>query len=189
MAICFSVSSCAQDPVPNKEEQINAATAAAPHEERAAATVLGYDRNGNFIELRKGTNSLICVADDPERKGFQTVCYHTDLKPFMDRGRALRAEGKNGNQIFDIRENEAKAGTLEMPENPSTLHLLEGQEAYYDSEKNEVVNANYRYVVYIPFATAASTGLPLKPMVPGGPWIMDPGTHRAHIMITPPPQN
>jgi len=41
-------------------------------------------------------------------------------------------------------------------------------------------------VVYIPWATAASTGLPIKPAAPGMPWIMDPGTHRAHIMITPP---
>jgi len=40
-------------------------------------------------------------------------------------------------------------------------------------------------VVYIPWATAASTGLPIKPEAPGMPWIMDPGTHRAHIMINP----
>ena len=104
----------------------------------------------------------------------------------MDRGRTLRAEGKSGQEIFDMREAEAKAGTLTMPEQPTTLHLLEGKEGKYDEASGTVVDANYRYVVYIPWATAASTGLPLKPMVPGGPWIMDPGTHRAHIMITPP---
>jgi hypothetical protein len=43
-----------------------------------------------------------------------------------------------------------------------------------------------RYVIYIPFATPESTGIPLKPLTPGGPWIMNPGTHRAHIMINPP---
>ena len=31
-----------------------------------------------------------------------------------------------------------------------------------------------------------TTGIPLAPLTPGGPWIMDPGTHRAHIMINPP---
>jgi len=46
-----------------------------------------------------------------------------------------------------------------------------------------------RYVIYIPFATAESTGLPLAPSAPGMPWIMDPGTHRAHIMINPPQKN
>jgi hypothetical protein len=43
-----------------------------------------------------------------------------------------------------------------------------------------------RYVVYIPYATPDTTGIPLAPATPGGPWIMDAGTHRAHIMINPP---
>ena len=105
----------------------------------------------------------------------------------MKRGRELRAEGKTPVEIFNIREEEAKSGKLKMPENPTTLHLLEGKEGRYNAESGQVTGANYRYVVYIPWATAESTGLPLGPVVPGGPWLMDPGTHRAHIMITPPP--
>ncbi len=181
--------SCAQEAVPDRENQIAAAVMAAPEEDRVDASVFGYDRNGNYVELRSGTNNLICVADDPNRPGFQTVCYHKDLEPFMSRGRELRIEGKSSQEIFDIREQEAKSGTLKMPEQATTLHLLEGKEGYLDEATGQVKNANYRYVVYIPWATAESTGLPLKPLVEGGPWIMDPGTHRAHIMITPPPQH
>lgn len=177
--------SCAQD-IPNKDGQIGAAVLAGPEEMRAGAKVYGYDAKGNFITLREGSNQLICVADDPTKDGFQVVCYHTDLEPFMSRGRALQNEGKSQGEIFDIRESEAKSGKLKMPENPSTLHVLAGPNGQYDLATNTVTGADYRYVVYIPFATAESTGLPLKPMVPGGPWIMDPGTHRAHIMITPP---
>lgn len=180
---------CAQDNIPDQEAQINGALQAAPEDVREAAWVYGYDKNGNFVELRKGRNELICVADDPGREGFQSVCYHKSLKPFMDRGRELRAEGKGAREIFDIREEEAKAGKLKMPENPATLHLLEGTEAAYNTETGKVDNAFYRYVVYIPWATAESTGLPTMPMTDGGPWIMDPGTHRAHIMITPPRKN
>jgi hypothetical protein len=55
-------------------------------------------------------------------------------------------------------------------------------------ETGEVKNGYLRYVIYIPYATAASTGLPLKQDAPGMPWIMDPGTPRAHIMINPPQQ-
>ena len=40
------------------------------------------------------------------------------------------------------------------------------------------------YVVYIPFATAESTGLSATP-APGTPWIMFPGTPKAHIMFVP----
>jgi hypothetical protein len=73
-----------------------------------------------------------------------------------------------------------------MPEKGATLHVLYGKEGKYDPETGNVSNAIYRYVVYIPWATTESTGLPPKPNVKGGPWIMDPGTHRAHIMINPP---
>jgi len=177
---------CAQESIPDKESQIGGALMAAPEDVREGAAVYGYDKNGEFVLLRQGTNELICVADDPQKDGFQSVCYHTSLKPFMDRGRELRAEGKEGREIFDIREEEAKAGKLKMPENPATLHLLEGAEASYNPETGKVDNAFYRYVVYIPWATAESTGLPTMPMTDGGPWIMDPGTHRAHIMINPP---
>ncbi len=188
MVVFFSsllIGSCAKE-VPNKEGQIGAAVMAAPEDQRAEATVLGYDAQGKVVTLREGTNNMICLADNPNQNGFSVACYHQELEPFMARGRELKAQGKGPSEIFDIREEEAKAGKLKMPKEGSTLHVLSGKEGKYDPETNQVTGANYRYVVYIPFATAESTGLPLKPMVPGGPWIMDPGTHRAHIMITPP---
>lgn len=187
LVISIQLISCAQEAVPDRQNQIAAAVMAAPEEDRANATVYGYDRDGEYVELRSGTNNLICVSDDPARPGFQSVCYHKDLLPFMNRGRELRKEGRTSQEIFDIREQEAKSGVLKMPEQATTLHLLEGKEGFFDESIAQVKNANYRYVVYIPWATAESTGLPLKPLVAGGPWIMDPGTHRAHIMITPPP--
>ncbi len=188
LMISIQLISCAQEAIPDRQNQISEAVMAAPEEDRADATVYGYDRNGEYVELRNGTNNLICVSDDPARPGFQSVCYHKDLLPFMNRGRELQKEGRSSQEIFDIREQEAKSGTLKMPEQATTLHLLEGKEGFFDESSGLVKNANYRYVVYIPWATAESTGLPLKPLVEGGPWIMDPGTHRAHIMITPPPQ-
>jgi len=170
----------------NKEAQIAEAVQAAPEDKRESAVVLGYDENGKLVKIREGTNELICLADDPNKVGFNVACYHKDLEPFMARGRALKAEGKERAEIFDVREKEAKEGTLKMPDKPATLHVLSGPEGKYDTESGKVINANYRCVVYIPFATAESTGLPIRPMVPGGPWIMDPGTHKAHIMISPP---
>jgi len=181
---CCCWVSCAQN-IPNTADQIAAATLAAPEEMRTNAAVLGYDAKGALVELRAGTGNLICITDDPNLEGFKSVCYHKNMEPYMARGRALKAEGKNGQESFDIREAEAKAGTLALPETPSTLHVYEGPGAY-DAATGKVSKAFYRYVVYIPWATAESTGLPTKPMTPGGAWIMNPGTHRAHIMVTPP---
>ena len=177
---------CNSQEVPNKDGQIASAIMAAPEEYRANATVLGYDANNEVIVLRQGTNNQICLADDPNSEGFSVACYHKDLEPFMARGRQLKQNGKKRNEIFDIREKEAKEGTLEMPDKPTTLHILSGENGKYNPETKQVENVALRYVVYIPWATAESTGLPIRPLVPGGPWIMDPGTHKAHIMISPP---
>src|SRR4051794_5756848 len=86
--------------IPKPEWQIKTALLAAPSADREAATVLGYDATGVVVQLRKGTNAFICLADDPKQKGFSVACYHKDLDPFMARGRALAAEGKNTNEIF-----------------------------------------------------------------------------------------
>jgi hypothetical protein len=167
---------------PPKDWQIATATLAAPELERENATVIGYDSGGELTVIRQGTNDLICLADDPSRKGFSAACYHKSLEPFMARGRELKKQGKSAEEIFNIREEEAKAGTLEMPEH-ALLNVLTGQ---VNEATKEVEKTHLRYVYYIPFATSETTGLPLAPISPGAPWIMNPGTHRAHIMITPP---
>ncbi|HLT80360.1 MAG TPA: hypothetical protein VKZ86_04980 [Cyclobacteriaceae bacterium] len=170
---------------PNPSIRIKSAVLAAPEGLREGATVLGVDANGDVVVLRKGTNEMICLADDPKKDGLNVSCYHRDLEPFMARGRALQKEGKSFQEIFDIREAEVKAGKLSMPESPTTLFVFTAPREGFNTETGEVTNGYLRYVVYIPYATAESTGLPLKPDVPGMPWIMDPGTHRAHIMINP----
>ncbi len=178
--------SFAQTAIPSAEIQMKAAVLAAPEDKRTGATVYGYSAKGELVVLRKGTNEMICLGDDPQKKGFSVSCYHKNLEPFMKRGRDLQKQGKSSQEIFEIREKEAKAGTLLMPKQPSTLFVFSAPDENFNTTTGEVKEGNFRYVVYIPYATAESTGLPLHPEAPGMPWIMDPGTHRAHIMITPP---
>jgi hypothetical protein len=172
--------------VPPAEMQIKVALMAAPEDKRAGAMVYGYDAKGEFVVLRKGTNELVCLADNPKQDGLSVSCYHRDLEPFMARGRELKAAGKTFQEIFDIREAEAKSGKLVMPKQASNLQVYSAPAEAYNPMTGEVTKGKFRYVVYIPWATSASTGLPTKPEAAGMPWIMDPGTHRAHIMIDPP---
>ena len=179
---------CMAQTYPSAEVQIKLAVAAAPVDMRAGATVYGYDANGKWMVLRQGTNDMVCLTDDPKQDGLNVSCYHKSLDPFMARGRDLRAEGKSPADILKTREEEVKAGKLIMPKGPTTLFVYYGPEDGFSKTTGEITKAQFRYVVYIPYATAESTGLPLKPEVPGMPWLMDPGTHRAHIMITPAPE-
>lgn len=177
----FLASAFAAD-IPSAEWQIKTAVLAAPEAARAAATVLGYDPSGTVVTLRPGTNNLICLADDPKQTGFSVACYYKDLEPFMARGRELQGQGKKGPEIIKIREEDVKAGKFKMPER-GVLNVTTGK---VDEATGEVTELYTRYVVYIPYATPETTGIPLAPLSPGGPWLMDPGTHRAHIMINPP---
>jgi hypothetical protein len=184
--LSFSLSTQAQNVIPLPEIQIKSAVLAAPEAMRDGAKVYGYDPNGGWIVLREGTNQMICQADDPNSPGFSVSCYPQELEPFMERGRVLKKEGKSFNEIFAQREEEVKSKKLNMPVDGTTLFVFyTNEEGAFNMETGEVNNGNFRYVVYIPYATAESTGLPLSPEAPGMPWIMDPGTHRAHIMITP----
>jgi len=135
--------------------------------------------------LRQGSNELICLADNPNEPGFSVACYVKDLEPFMQRGRELRKQGIKDDSLFNEREKEVKAGILQMPKTPAALYVYSAKDEEYDPKTGEVKNGYLRYVIYIPYATVASTGLPEKPSADGMPWIMDAGTHGAHIMINP----
>jgi hypothetical protein len=175
--------------IPSAEIQIKTAVLAAPAELREKAMVYGYSPQGEFIVLRKGSNEMVCLADDPAQTGYNVSCYHKDLDPFMARGRELKKDGKTHQDIFTMREAEVKSGKLKMPKQPATLFVYSADDEKYNRTTGEIQDGYLRYVIYIAYATSESTGLPLKPDAPGMPWIMDPGTHRAHIMISPPQKN
>jgi hypothetical protein len=145
--------------------------------------VLGYDASGKVRVLRKGTNDLICLADDPQNPEFSVACYHKSLEPFMARGRELRAKGVPDDDVVHQRWDEANKGKLSMPQDPATLYVLDGTS--FDAATGKVENPYLRFVIYVPWETQQSTGLPDHPMAPGTPWLMFAGTAGAHIMINP----
>lgn len=169
---------------PPAEMQIRTAVAPLPEQFRADATVLGYRAGApGLAELRPGTGAFICLADDPADDRFHTACYHRTLEPFMARGRALRV-GMQGPEADSVRAREVRAGTLAMPTAPTALYSLTGPAGSVDWATGEIRGARPLYVVYMPYATAESTGLPTKP-VKNAPWLMFPGTVKAHIMFVP----
>lgn len=167
------------------EIQIKTATLPTPEPERENAMVYGYGEDGKMTVLREGNGHLICIADDPNKEGVSVACYSKQLEPFMKRGRELTAEGKGSKEKEEIRKAEVESGKLQMPQEPSMLYVYYGSDEAYDKKTGQMGDAQYRYVIYTPFATTESTGLPDKPHAKGMPWLMDPGTFRAHIMVGP----
>jgi len=187
LCIACAVSSVAradETEMPSREAQIAGAVAAAPEDRRAEAKVIRVATDGTVEVLQDGSNELICLADRPGDERFQAVCYHRDLEPFMARGRVLRAAGVE--DTLAVRHQEADAGTLQMPKQPVALYNLNGGADVFDPDTGAVEGASWLWVVYTPYATTESTGLPTTEQAPGGPWIMRPGTASAHIMIVQP---
>ena len=170
--------------IPAPARQVAAAVLALPPTLRDSATVLGYREPGRLVELHRGTNGMICLADNPADSTFHVACYHESLEPFMARGRALRASGVTGEQVDTVRFREIREGTLKMPAGPAALHSLSGPAGSWNADSNTVTGGRALYVVYIPFATPESTGIPAVP-APNQPWLMFPGTPKAHIMFVP----
>ena len=102
----------------------------------------------------------------------------------MARGRSLRAEGVKDDQVDTVRFREIAQQKLAMPKGPAVLYQIFGAPDSVDLARGLVKGGKPLYVVYMPFATAESVGLSAKP-VEGAPWVMYPGTPKAHIMFTP----
>ena len=167
--------------VPPAARQIAAAVTALPEELRAGAAVLGYSPQNKLVTLRAGQNDMICLAQPPADTSFHSACYHKSMEPFMARGRELREQGVKGAQVDTVRFAEVKSGKLKMPTQASMLYQIFGGK--FDPATEKVTGGEWLYVTYMPFATPASNGLSAKPSQKG-PWIMYPGTPKAHIMFS-----
>lgn len=177
-----SLSAQTADPRP-VAEQIVAATLPLPKDLRDGAGVLGYKTAGKLELLRPAKNGMMCLGNDPSGGNFHVACYHESMEPFMARGRSLRQSGVGGTQVDTVRFQEVKAGKIKMPSFPASLYQLTGPKGDFDPATGLAAKSRPTYVVYIPFATSESTGLSTK-AEGGRPWIMYPGTPKAHIMIT-----
>lgn len=165
--------------------QVASAVLPLPAEFRDGATVMGYRVLEGALEvLRAGTNGLVCLADDPALAPFHVACYHEALEPFMARGRALRATGLDAAAVDSARYAEIDAGTLPLPRTAMALWQLTGPPDAWDAAGGTVTGARPLHVVYLPYATSESTGIPSVPAL-GTPWLMLPGTPKAHIMFVP----
>lgn len=167
---------------PSVAAQVAAAVLALPEEFRADATVLSIASYPTTV-LRQGTGPMICLADDPGQANFHVACYHKDLDPFMARGRELRAKGTHADSVNPIRNAEVESGKLPMPRQGALWQLFAAPDSM-DWATNTPRGVRALYVVYMPGATTESTGIPAT-APQGTPWLMFPGTPRAHIMFVP----
>ena len=151
------------------QQQVAEALMPLPDDLRAGATVIRYDSAGNKFVLREGTNHMVCSADSPS-EGFSVRCYPKALQGFRDKLEELADATED--EFRDIVSAEITQGKLSVPDR-AVSYAIRGA---------ELENALPLTVVYLPGATAESTGLTTTPSH-YRPWLMFAGTPAAHIMI------
>ena len=160
--------------VKSPEEQIVETLRALPEALRDGATVIGYNQAGERVVLKKGTNDMICWADDPNSSGargaFFVLCFPKSLEPYIERSRELALAGVS--DVKGVLTSEIESGKLAMPK-LAVRYTLRGHAAE---------GALPLTVVHIPYATTESTGLSSE-LDNFRPWLMYAGTPHAHIMV------
>ncbi len=161
--------------------EVAAAVLPLPDSMRPGAKVLVY-RGADLVEVRAGSNEMICLGDDPAHKGLQVSCYHKSLEPFMARGRELRAAGITKREAVDsARLADVKSGRIVMPA-AAILSSIFAESDSFDALAGPPARHNALDVIYLPFATQESSGIPEQPAV-GRPWLMFAGKPWAHVML------
>ncbi|HEU4827816.1 MAG TPA: hypothetical protein VFT04_01340 [Gemmatimonadales bacterium] len=162
--------------------EVAAAVLPLPDSMRAGARVLIF-RGPDLIEVRPGTNEMVCLGDDPAHKGFQASCYHRSLEPFMAKGRELRAAGITKREAVDsARLADVKSGRIVMPSS-AILSSVFAESDSFDALAGPPGKHTALDVIYLPFATQESSGITEQPAV-DRPWLMFAGKPWAHVMLS-----
>ena len=138
---------------------------------KAGATVVSVGENDQRTVLRKGSNNMMCRADDPA-PGFMVICYHKDLDTYWTLASPVLADGASPKEERDYLLTAVKEGRL-SPVRGGILYVLNG---------TFVENALPMSVIFIPNLTAETSGLSNVPNQ-HQPWLMWGGTALSHVMI------
>ena len=157
------------------QEMIDRAVLAAPANARAAAAVVKWDADGKRIEIRPGTNGMVCWDQSvwPGQRPFSAHCTSMGNLPRVEQNREFFYKAKEAKAADALVQESEMAGTRKVPECGSGNYGLVG---------NDQASARPHVTIAVPFATTETLKLPSK-ATPTGAWIMNAGTSGAHIMI------
>ena len=150
---------------------------------RAGARVIGWNESGEQADLREGTNGMICIADELGDDRFRVLCYPEALHPLLSRSRELREQDLEEAERDRRLEEEVKAGSIVLPQQPAALHVIDGPTGSYDPATGQLSDeVSHLRIIFTPYETAEEMGLPTERQG-DMPWVMNSGELFSHIMI------
>ena len=135
--------------------------------------MLGYDSSGALGVLRKGSNEVNCLADNPKERGILGGVLSQGSRAVHGSWPRTDTAGLRGREErHRIRWKDVDEGRVAMPRGARMLYVLTGKG--YDATRDEVDEPYLRWVIYTPYATPESSGISASPG--DSPWLMFPGT-------------
>jgi len=174
-----------------KDREIARATLPLPEKLKDGAAVVRMSSAGFPETIRKGTNSMVCIANGPA-PGLDVRCYQEDFIGVVYRNFQLVAEGVRGPELANRVEAEIKAGKITLPTHPTAGYRCAGPAKGYNEAAGTVTDEIYCWEsVHFPFRTAQELGLMDESEVPEAmkrkvAFVMSSGRYWSHVMIMHP---
>jgi hypothetical protein len=154
-----------------------------PPAARPDATILFRDADGDEVRgrvvYREGNGPFICVSDASNSRTLSMVCHHRVLEERLQLERALSRETGLRGEAFTTRLCEEVASRhLDVPNGAMeiTASLMRQPDGLLAREMT------IYHLLWLPFATDASAGVPAEDPGEGHPWLHQAGTCGAHVM-------
>jgi hypothetical protein len=128
----------------SSDQEIAAAVVALPDQLKNGAAVVRLNQGGFPEPLRKGTNTMVCIANRPGRDSFDVRCYQEDFIGVVYRAFQLVAEGIRGEKGSKQIEAEIKAGKLSPPGHPTAGYRCLGPGEAYNAPTNTATDLRCR---------------------------------------------
>jgi hypothetical protein len=167
-----------------REERIRLAESAAPTEVSGKATVYVLERTG-YAKVRDGTNGFTCLVDRETPWNCEPSCFDAEgtattvpARIFVE---ALRAQGKNEEEVKAALDEGYKSGRFKAPRKGGIVYML--SDSNYLRFNDKILHGPPHLMFYAPYATDKDIGSP-----PPGikmPMVIHAGRPDAYIIAIP----
>lgn len=149
-----------------------------PAEARSGATVVLRSAAGDRV-VRRGEGPFLCVSDISPARRISLICHHRVLEERLRFERELgKATGLQGGELTARLCHEGEARGMKVPN--GAMEFTASVAVLTDGTIDRAATV-YR-LLWLPFATTASIGLPSEDPGEGRPWLHQSGSCGAHVM-------
>lgn len=147
-----------------------------PPRARSAARLVARDTRGERT-VRPG-DGLICVSDDSAPGHLSLNCHHQTLHDLLALEREVSVLGLQGAERSRWLCEEAEKRAIVVPDGAMEITAT----LAVDPDGSLPEEMTVYYLLYLPYATTATVGIPDQSPGDASPWLHLAGTCRAHVM-------